>query len=168
MEDVKQSQQRGVGKTEHVSELMQIVTLALMASTWLAWRQGDGFLIVNHIAAVGMTFLTLALVASALDGDSSSGGHGWYDNDLGLLRGGFISLGLAMWLIANVAVIVVFAGIWIINPAIAKQSFQLSISEQWWVFLVVIVSSYTLIRLSLASMQVTLYHLLKKLRGGKK
>lgn len=152
-----------VGETHHVSELMQMVTLALLASTWLYWRQGDGFWVLNHMLTVGLTFVCLAISAVVLDVDN---GVGWDDPEFPLLRGGFFALGIAFWLIANVFTLIVFIAFWIWEPSAGKLAFQFSYSTSGFGYMAAIAIGYTAIRLLSLSLYTGLSRALGKTKMG--
>ncbi len=158
---LKWRQRFAVGESHRVSELMQMVTLALLASAWLYWRQGDGFWFLNHMLTIGTTFTCLAVAAVVLDADN---GLGWHDPELPLLRGGFIALGIAFWLISNVFTLVVFLGFWIWEPGAAKLAFQFSYTAPGFLYMAIITAGYTLVRLLLLSLYLTVSRLFTRER----
>ncbi|WP_304526816.1 hypothetical protein [Halomonas sp. I5-271120] len=136
------------GEPHHTSELMQMITLALMASAWLFWRQGDGFWMLHHMLAVGVTFTALAVAAVMLDSDH---GQGWHDPEIPFTRGGFLAMGIAFWLLANVLTLVTFMAVWMFQPNVAKLAFQFNIELPGYLYMAMVAGGYSSVRLILTT-----------------
>tara|TARA_B100000424_G_scaffold271641_1_gene275436 strand:- start:3200 stop:3718 length:519 start_codon:yes stop_codon:yes gene_type:complete len=101
------------GKREHLGELTQVTSLVLVIAAWNIWRLQDGIGAMFHLSAAVLTLLLLSLAGNLLDADKH---EGWHHEDYSFQTGGFVALGVVLFLLSNIMIGIVTLAAWLYAP----------------------------------------------------
>lgn len=103
MEQLQDSWRRALApyKREHLGELTQVASLVLVIAAWNSWRLQDGIDAMFHLSAAVMTLLLLSLAGNRLDTDKH---EGWHHEDYAFQKGGFVALGIVLFLLITIMI----------------------------------------------------------------